>query len=116
MKGEFREIISKYCSTRNDLLPGGYCNSFEDYLKVSKMNKTGTGGTDQEILLAALILKTDTFVDKDSNRWMKFSGYSFNDRNTVDNLTDNRVYLKVITQESFSNISYVNHLVKENIS
>ena len=47
------------------------------------MNHTGTWGTDQEIFLAALILKTDVFVFKDSNRWMKFSGFGFNDRNTV---------------------------------
>ena len=62
LKGEFREIISKYCSIRNDILPGGYCNSIEDYLKVSKMTYTGTWGTDQEIFLAALILKMDIFV------------------------------------------------------
>ena len=42
-------------------------------LAINKMNQTGTWGIDQEIFLAALILKTDTFVYKDSNCWIKFS-------------------------------------------
>ena len=55
MKREYRESCSKYCSARNDLLPEGRCNTIEEYLKVSLMDRLGSWGTDLELFLAAQI-------------------------------------------------------------
>ena len=74
MKGEYREQSSKYCNAHNDLLPESKCQSVEEYLKISMMDRIGSWGTDLEIFLMAQILRTDIFVYKDDERnWMKFS-------------------------------------------
>lgn len=68
MKGEYRETCSKYCNARNDLLPEARCNTIEEYLKISLMDRLGSWGTDLEIFLAAQILGTDIFVYKDESK------------------------------------------------
>ena len=85
-----------YCSVRRDLLSGGICNSVEDYLRITVMDRAASRGTDLEIFLSALILKTDIFVFKDDDQcWMKFSGYGFSGKNSRNELTENRVYLRL---------------------
>ena len=96
VKGEYREQSSKYCNAHNDLLPESKCQSVEEYLKISMMDCIGSWGTDLEIFLMAQILRTDIFVYKDDERnWMKFSGYGFNDRHSVHELTESRIYLRL---------------------
>ena len=53
MKGEYREQSSKYCNAHNDLLPESKCQSVEEYLKISMMDRIGSWGTDLEIFLMA---------------------------------------------------------------
>ena len=96
MKGKYNEGCSNYCSARNNLVSEARCNSIEEYLKITKMDKSGSWGTDKEIFLAALILKTDVFVYKDDDQcWMKFSGYGFTGKNSRPELTEDRVYLRL---------------------
>ena len=96
MKGEYREQSSKYCNAHNDLLPESKCQSVEEYLKISMMDCIGSWGTDLEIFLMAQILRTDISVYKDDERnWMKFSGYGLNDRHSVHELTESRIYLRL---------------------
>ena len=67
---------------------------FEEYITTSMMDRVGSWGTDLEIFLAAQLLSTDIFVFKDANRcWDKFSGFGFNNRHYVHDLTEKRLYL-----------------------
>ena len=60
------------------------------------MESVGSWGTTLEIFLAAQILKTDIFIHTDcSHRWNKFSGYGFNNKQDVHELTDKRIYLRL---------------------
>ena len=61
-----------------------------------KMQILGSWGTDMEIFLAAQLLTTDIFVYRDSLQcWNKFSGYGFNTKKDVHELTPRRLYLRL---------------------
>ena len=72
------------------------------------MDRVGSWGTDLEIFLAAQLLSTDIFVFKDANRcWNKFSGFGFNNRHYVHDLTEKRLYLRLYFSH-FQTVTKVN--------
>ena len=94
MKNKYRTECTNYCTSHCDLLPEQKCNSIEEYISVSMMDRVGSW-TDLELFLAAQLLQTDIFVFKDVLRcWNKFSGYGFNDKQNVHDLTEKR-YLRL---------------------
>ena len=96
MKNIYRTECTNYCTAKYDLLPEKHCDTKEEYTTVSMMDRVGSWGTDLELFLAAQLLKTDIFVFKDVNRcWNKFSGYGFNDKQNVHDLTERRLYLRL---------------------
>ena len=100
MKNKYRTECTNYCTAKYDLLPEKHCNTIEEYITVSLMDRVGSWGTDLELFLADQLLKTDIFVFKDVNCcWNKFSGYVFNDKQNVHDLTERGcicVYISVI--------------------
>ena len=97
MRGNYREECNKYCYEENDkLLLSGGCNTIEQHIQRSKMDHTGSWGTDLELFLVAKLLKTDIFVYRDSeSSWMKFSGHGFVNRHDSHPLTELRIYLRL---------------------
>lgn len=96
MKNKYRTECTNYCTSHCDLLPEQQCNTIEEYISVSMMDRVGSWGTDLELFLAAQLLQTDIFVFKDVLRcWNKFSGYGFNGKQNVHDLTEKRLYLRL---------------------
>ena len=95
MKSAYRETCTNYSYSHNKLLPKN-CHSIEEYLAKSRMESSGSWGTDLELFLAAQILQTDIFVYRDcQHRWNKFSGHGFIDRQEIHKLTDKRIYFRL---------------------
>ena len=96
MRGPYREICSRYCCSKKDLLEEAHCYSIEQYINVSMIDRIGSWGTDMELFLAAQLLETDMFVYQDSSHcWNKFSGYGFIDRHDSHKLTEKRIYIRL---------------------
>ena len=95
MQGKYRDCCSKYCNSHSNLNATNN-SSIEEYIKSSKIDRTGSWGTDLELFLAAQLLKTDIFLYKNFDHlWYKFSGHGFNDKKYVHNLTEKRIYLRL---------------------
>ena len=96
MKNKYRTECTNYCTSHCDLLPEQQCNTIEEYISVSMMDRVGSWGTDLELFLAAQLLQRDIFVFKDVLRcWNKFSGYGFNGKQNVHYLTEKRLHLRL---------------------
>ena len=96
MKGKYREECTRYCYTQNDILLGGVCCSIEQYIQKSKIDRNRSWGTDQELFLTAILLKTDIFVYRDSlSSWVKFSAHGFINKHDAHPLTEKRLYFRL---------------------
>ena len=59
------------------------------------MESSGSWGTYLELFLAAQILQTDIFVNRDCQQsWNKFSGHGIIHRQEIDKLTVKRIYFR----------------------
>ena len=64
--------------------------------KKSMVDRNGSWGTDLELFLVAILLKTDILVYRDSmGSWNNFSGYGFVNRHDENQLTNKRIYLRL---------------------
>ena len=64
MQGKYRDCCSKYCNSHSNLIATNNYSSIEEYIKSSKIDRTGSWGTDLELFLAAQLLKTDIFLSR----------------------------------------------------
>ena len=122
MRNNYRDICTNYCGAHYSLLPEHQCKTIEEYIQVSMMARDGSWGTDLELFLTAQILKTDIFVYKDTDHtWNRFSTHGFNDKRNINDLTKERIYirlyindfqpiLKVNTKEKVLNEQYMEEL------
>ena len=115
MRGKYRDICSKYYNSHSTLIATKNCFSIEEYIQSSKIDRTGSWGTDLELFLAAQLLKTDIFLYKDLGRsWNKYSAYGFSDKKDVHPLTEKRIYLRLYLSH-FQPVTKVNSEDKVNL-